>query len=89
MTHELKCWPDQFQALIDERKGFEFRRNDRDFNVDDTLFLREYDPDTDTFSGRTCRRRVTYILREGFGLPGGTVVMSVKPIPEVEPRERG
>ena len=43
-THELKAWPEYFLAMWEGRKTFEARRNDRDYGVTDTLYLREWKP---------------------------------------------
>lgn len=43
MHHELKIEPPYFQAVIDGRKTFEIRKNDRGYNAGDTVLLREYD----------------------------------------------
>lgn len=79
-VHELKVWPDFFPALLDGSKPFEIRRNDRPFAVGDVLWLREYSPGLDEYTGREIRRRVTYLMdgifafafgvREGFVLMG-------------------
>jgi hypothetical protein len=44
MLHELKCWPEFFQAILDDRMRFNLRRDDRDFRVGDRLLLKEWDP---------------------------------------------
>ena len=82
--HELKCWPEGFQALIDGRKPFEVRKDDRGFQVGDTLHLREYQPVSDTYTGRETDVRVTYILH---GVNDGPirfhtwmVVMGIEPL---------
>jgi hypothetical protein len=77
--HELKCHPDPFQALEDQIKTFEYRYADRDFKINDTLILREYDPLT-AYSGRYLLRKVVYIIKGGFGIPSGYCIMSIRPL---------
>lgn len=78
-SHELKVWPTQFRALLAGSKTHEWRRNDRDFAVGDELILEEYDPsETDEpYTGRKLWAIVTW-LTEGFGVPPGWCVMSVR-----------
>lgn len=75
-THELKCWPPFYEAVESGVKPFELRRNDRGFEVDDVLHLREWMND---YTGRECRRVVTYVLvdAETFGLAKGYCVLGV------------
>lgn len=61
-VHELKCWTQFFERILDGTKTFELRKNDRDFQVGDFLLLREYDPETQRYSGRLQYVRVPYIL---------------------------
>lgn len=75
--HDLKTWPAFFRAVWDGRKTFDIRINDRDFEVGDTLVLREYDPETNTYSGRSIIRRVTYVTDWNQKL--GYVVMGLAP----------
>jgi hypothetical protein len=42
MTHELKCWPGNFEATVRGDKHHEIRVNDRDFQVGDLVILREF-----------------------------------------------
>lgn len=82
--HELKVWPEFFEAIADGRKTFEIRENDRGFAVGDELFLREWQPDATQdslvlasaggFTGRLLVRTITYITdftqRRGFVVMG-------------------
>lgn len=53
--HVLKCWPKFFKAIVSGEKTFELRKNDRDFRVEDTLLLMEYDPETKEYTGEQVR----------------------------------
>lgn len=60
-------------------KRFEFRKDDRGYEVGDVLTLREWDPATEQYTGDDILRIVTYKLDGGkFGLPDGYCIMSVK-----------
>jgi hypothetical protein len=79
MVHELKTWPAPFEAMRQGRKTHEIRRGDRPFQEGDTLWLREYDPATKSYSGRAMIWDVTYVTQGGeWGLPPDIVVMSVR-----------
>jgi hypothetical protein len=86
-THELKTHPGPFQALMDGTKTFEFRKDDRGFEVGDMLTLKEWDPDAlrtpagalGRFTGRSEDFIVTYKLSDRFGVPAGYCVLGIKP----------
>lgn len=89
MIHKLKCWPEYFQAMLDGRKTFEARRNDRNFQVNDVLILQEWAPADSihsavgTYSGREIKAIVTYILHGSeanqiIGVNDGFCVMGIK-----------
>lgn len=81
--HDLKVWPEFYDALDNGIKPFELRKNDRDYKVGDTLRLREYAPGPDEYTGRELRRVVIYMidgtspLGFAFGLQPGFVVMGL------------
>lgn len=81
IVHDLKCWRDPFSAVWDWCKLFEFRRNDRDYTVNDTLWLREWHEHHHYYTGREIRVRITYILDRGFGVdvPSGHCILSLDP----------
>ena len=79
-THELKTWPEHFQAAVSGEKRFEVRVNDRDFRVGDMLRLREWDPVNGAYTNREVKQRVTHILLGGqFGIAPTHCVMSLTP----------
>ena len=79
MKHELKTWPEHFQNVWDGVKTFELRKNDRDYKVGDKLFLREFDPTINEYTGNMVYRDVTHILEGGqFGLQEGYIIMSIE-----------
>lgn len=76
--HELKCWPEPFDAIMRERKRFEFRKSDRVFNIGDALHLRRWNPVTEVYYGGGCLCLVTYVLHgPGFDVPEGYCVLSI------------
>ena len=79
MIHELKTWPEHFKTVLAKERTFEFRENDRNFKVGDILLLREYNPFIEEYTGRICKRFVTYILININGLPPNYCIMSIKP----------
>jgi len=77
-VHHLKCWPEPFQATLDGRKPCEWRKDDRGFEVGDTVHLREWNPDTGQYTGRELWADVTDIQRgPAWGIPEGYVMMSI------------
>ena len=84
MVHELKTWTNYFQLVASGKKKFELRKNDRGFLAGHELLLREYDKDTQTYTGRTLRRKISYVLQsdegEKFGLKPGFCIMGLEEI---------
>lgn len=76
-THYLKTWPEPFAAIVDGRKTFEVRVNDRGFEVGDRLILQEYNPGSAEFTGAYVIVKVTYLLQGVFGLPPDVCVMGI------------
>lgn len=86
--HELKTWPEPFEAIRSGKKRYEIRYDDRGFAVGDVLHLLEYDPsrvaDYRTpkslgYTGEKLWAKVTYITPGGvWGLPQNICVMSIE-----------
>ena len=80
-VHELKCWPEYFAAVVYGSKRFELRKDDRDFQVGDTLRLHEWNPETEEYTGRWTALVITYVL-QNWGSAPGMAVLSLAPTPE-------
>jgi hypothetical protein len=78
-THALKTSIDFFDDILERNKQFEYRKNDRDFRVGDYLLLREYNHNSQNYTGRSISARIDYILENQpqIGLPNGYCVMSI------------
>lgn len=85
--HELKTWRRVFDAILDGRKTFEFRENDRNFKAGDALLLREWDEQGNHYTGRDHLVSVTYLTYgQEFGIPEGFVIMSIIKHPGFVPK---
>lgn len=60
-TVEKKIWPESFQVIVDGKKTYELRLNDFDIEEGDTLLLKEWDPQTKSYTGRELERKVGYV----------------------------
>lgn len=88
MKHELKTWPQYFQRVWDGVKTFEVRKNDRDFQVGDGVTLHEWNPETETYTGRHAITEIRYIMQGGFGLPQDICVFQIGNVAKVESQSR-
>jgi len=76
-THELKTTPSFLYDIASGLKPFEARKNDRDFQVGDTLHLKGYEDDH--YTPQELQAEVTYRLDGGqFGIEPGHCVMGIK-----------
>lgn len=61
--HELKLAPHYFQLVQDGLKTAEFRRADRDFQVGDELFLREFNSINKPYASYT-GNAISYLITD-------------------------
>jgi ASC-1-like (ASCH) protein len=61
MRIDKKILPEYFQQVADGKKTFELRLNDFDVSEGDTLILKEWDPNTKDYTGRTIEKTVGYV----------------------------
>lgn len=60
--HVVKSWPQYFTLMLTGKKKHDMRNmRDRDYKVNDTLLLQEYDPFKGEYTGREARFLITYI----------------------------
>ena len=79
MIHELKTWPVAFQLAHTGVKMFEIRKHDRNFQEGDLVHLREYELETNHYTGRELWRRVTCVIT-GWGLNDDTCALGLTTI---------
>ena len=78
-VHYLKTWPAFFAAVKSGKKPFEIRKDDREYDVGDTLILQYWDPakaedgnPSSGYTGDEVRGEVEYLLLAN-DCPGGLV----------------
>lgn len=83
--HELKSWPHLFAPIAFGQKQHELRHADRNFQVGDHIWLREYDPKTEKYLGREILAKITYITDSNNpcalsdnGLNDGFCILSIE-----------
>jgi len=89
--HDLKTLPKYFNSVLNGKKKFEVRKDDRGgFQINDILLLQEYKPkvyDSEKCTikgspGKYTRReiaaKVTYVLSDGSFVKAGYAIMSIE-----------
>lgn len=76
MLHELKIKTEYFEAVVRGLKTFEIRKNDRKFQVDDLIVLKEINHNLQ-YTKRSFQGVITYITN--FKQQSGYVVFGFKP----------
>jgi hypothetical protein len=75
-AHFLKTVQPYFDEVWEGRKKFEVRNNDRDFKEGDYVYLQEFNPENNLYSGKEVRAIITYVLKEFHALSNGYVAFS-------------
>ena len=87
-VHELKILEIYFVAVISGLKNFEIRKNDRNFHVGDVLVLKEYNSESNRYSGRKVIKQVKYIFNgPGYGIEDGYCVLALGELAEEQLEE--
>jgi hypothetical protein len=77
-THHVKSWPQFFRAITLDLKSFDLRKDDRSYQVGDTVVFEEFKPGVGTYTGEKTARRIVYILRDFDGLQPGYCILGLK-----------
>lgn len=85
--HALKCTHTFFEDLMTEKKNFELRKNDRNYQIGDKLVLQETYKCLcfPLYTGRYIFREITYILKNFEGLKDSYCILGLiktKDIPD-------
>jgi hypothetical protein len=64
---EKKIWPDSFEKILSGEMKYEVRLGDFDCNPGDVLVLREWDPVTMSYTGRTIEKTVKNVEKTKVG----------------------
>lgn len=79
-VHYLKTWTTFFKDIRSGVKRFEVRKNDRDYQVGDTLILEEFNSITEKYTGAWVPEEVTYKLSDPQFVKKGYVILGIKEI---------
>ena len=84
-THEIKILERPYIAAHIGIKPWEYRKDDRCYNVGDSLCLYLGNKGIGDYEGFSIKRRVTYILRgPAFGIPEGYCIMTTEKVQQEE-----
>jgi len=78
MIHNLKCQQLWFDDIINGKKQFEIRKDDRNYEVGDFILLEEWNPEIKKYSGRGITITITYLIRNMFFLKDGYCAFGFK-----------
>lgn len=76
-VHYLKTWTKFFQDVRSGVKQFEVRKNDRNYQVGDTLILEEFDPIKQRKTGAWIPKLITYKLDDPLFVKEGYVILGM------------
>ncbi len=80
MSHELKIWPQYYEAVKNGSKTFEVRENDRAYQKGDTVRLRNYDPKHNFFLNEELYPVLEFKIGYVLPIDADRVVFSLLPI---------
>lgn len=79
-VHYLKTWTPFFKDIKNGIKNFEVRKNDRDYEVGDTLILEEFEPTTEKYTGAWIPKEIIYKLDDTRFVKENFIILGLKSI---------
>lgn len=79
-VHNLKTWTPFFKDAKNGLKQFEVRKNDRNYQVGDTLILEEFNPNTEKYTGAWTPKLVIYKFDDTRFVKEGYVILGLQDI---------
>lgn len=78
-THELKILTEYFHDVVEGKKKFELRKDDRNFQVGDFIILREWNGSE--YTNQYVIREISYKLdgADKYGLSKGYCILGIEP----------
>ena len=78
-VHRVKIQPQWYKLCENGEKTCEIRYNDRDYNINDTIILCEYDLNKKEYTGKELIRNISHVLHSADcdGLKKGYVILSL------------
>lgn len=76
--HEIKIATEYYGRVLSGQKTFEIRENDRDYQVGDTLLMREYDPRGKDFINYSAPIHAKIVYMTSFQQKDGWVVLGIE-----------
>ena len=61
MIHYLKINSIYFQSIVNNQKKFEIRKNDRNFQIGDYIYLNEWNFENNSYTGRSVKGKIIYM----------------------------
>src|SRR3954462_915556 len=73
--HDLKCWIEFFKLTWAHCKPVEIRKDDRNYKVQDTMTLNEYDMKNGKYCGRKIHGTIWAVCKNVYGVQEGFVMI--------------
>ena len=80
-THQIKLASMYYDDVVNGRKTFELRKNDRRYRVGDILEMREFKDGKET--GRYIKAKITYMLEDYEGIKEGYCILGIRALAQL------